>query len=139
MMDWRPLLRHSHWLTIRFGDRQICLCARCSGTVTGFVATLLLAPFILLSTYRTLTPITQVLIAILLAIPSGTDWVTQKWGLRNGSNQIRFLVGVMIGSGACMLGSSSLPRSVESLILACFAVVVMLLGFLGREILKSSS
>lgn len=137
-MDWRPLLRHDHWLTIRFGNHYVCLCARCSGTVLGFVSTLLLAPFFFLATYRTLAPSVQIVLALLLALPSGIDWITQKWGLRKSSNPTRFFVGVMIGSGACILGSSSLPSLVKSLILASSAIFVMLVGYLGKGVFKNS-
>jgi uncharacterized membrane protein len=137
-MDWRPLLRHDHWLTIRFGNHHICLCARCSGTVLGFVSTLLLAPFFFLAPYRTLAPSVQIILALLLALPSGIDWITQKWGLRKSNNPTRFLVGTMIGSGACFLGSSSLSSRMESLILASSAIFVMLIGHLGKGVLKNS-
>lgn len=136
-MNWRPILRHTHWMTIRIGDRQICICARCSGTVAGFISTVLLGPFFVLGIYRTFSPAMQISLAILLALPSGIDWITQKWGLRNGSNSIRFLVGVLIGSGACFLSSSSLSSSMESLILACSITFVVLVGYLGKAVLRT--
>jgi hypothetical protein len=46
-------------------------------------------------------------------------------------------VGVLIGSGACFLSSSSLSNLMESLILACSITFVVLVGYLGKAVLRT--
>ncbi len=131
-MDWRHLLRHNHWLTIRIGKNKVSLCARCSGTVLGFFSTFLLLPLTFLAGFKSLAPLFQVIFAYLLALPSGIDWLTQTWGVRMSTNSIRFFLGLLIGGGACMLGLSSLPNLTKFLILSYSSVTVVSIGYLGK-------
>jgi len=136
-MDWRHLLRHNHWLTVRIGKNEVSFCARCSGTVLGYFSALLLQPLTVLAGFYSLAPLFQVIFAFLLALPSGIDWVTQTWGVRMSTNRIRFSLGLLIGGGACMLGLSSLPNLTKLLILSYSSVAVMSVGYLGKHLARA--
>jgi uncharacterized membrane protein len=137
-MDWRLLLRHHHWLTLRVGSHRVSLCARCSGTVLGYACSLTLQPLVYLVGFGLLAPFWQVIFAFVLALPSGIDWLTQTWGLRLSTNRIRFSAGLLIGGGACLLGFSSLPSITKFLILANSAVAIMCIGYLGRRLTRTN-
>ncbi|MCJ7634716.1 DUF2085 domain-containing protein [Candidatus Bathyarchaeota archaeon] len=137
-MDWRHLLRHNHWITIRIGKTEVGLCARCSGTVLGYFSALLLQPLTFLAGFDSLAPLFQVIFAFLLALPSGIDWVTQTWGVRMSTNPIRFSLGLLIGGGVCVLGLSSLPNLTKLLILSYSSVAVVSLGYLGKNFARTN-
>jgi len=134
MWDWRLLLSHNHWLTLRLGPHEVRLCARCSGTVLGYLSSRLLQPLIGQAGFSILDPFWQVALAFALALPSGIDWLTQTWGLRLSTNRTRLLAGLLIGIGAGLLGLSSLPSPTKLLVLACSSLGVVFIGYLGRRL-----
>jgi uncharacterized membrane protein len=133
MRDWRLLLSHNHYLTIKIGRHEARLCARCSGTVLGYFSSQLLQPFTYSIGFGSLNPLLQVVLAFSLALPSGIDWLTQTWGFRLSTNRTRFLVGLLIGIGAGLLGLSSQPSLTKLLILAYSSLGVVSIGYLGRR------
>lgn len=138
MRDWRLLIRHNHWLTLRIGGHEARICARCSGTVIGYFSSILLRSLVYALGFSLLSPTSQLLIALAFAAPSGVDWVSQTWGLRLSTNSTRFGVGLLIGFGAGLLGLSALAREEKIMFLTSTAVATISAGYLGRRPMRQT-
>ncbi|MEM2094826.1 MAG: hypothetical protein QXI32_05970, partial [Candidatus Bathyarchaeia archaeon] len=58
-MDWQILLAHRHWLTIGFRSRSVRLCARCTGTVVGYLLSIMFLKNLDLTGFLALSPTIQ--------------------------------------------------------------------------------
>ena len=125
--DWRLLLSHSHWVEVRLNGRSLRLCARCSGTVAGFLA--VLAP---LSLMGLKIPAAAAPFCFVLAAPAAVDWVTQSWGLRESSNGLRLSTGFLEGAGVALLSTAPLPLTLKLGMLLYVAASILTLGWVGR-------
>jgi uncharacterized membrane protein len=132
MRDWRLFLRHNHWLTLRVGGHAVQICARCSGTVIGYFSSIVLGSLVYALGFNRLGSTSQLLVALAFAAPSGVDWVSQTWRLRLSTNNTRFMVGLLIGFGAGLLGLSALTREAKIAFMTSTALVVVSAGYLGR-------
>jgi uncharacterized membrane protein len=125
---WR-LLAHNHWLTLNLNGFELRLCARCSGYLLGFTLPLLISGrFAKLS--ESLDVRIQLLACFLLALPYAVDWVTQSWGMRESSNKIRVVTGILLGIDIFLF--SRLNIIAERAIFVNAALLVILVGHLGK-------
>jgi uncharacterized membrane protein len=136
-MDWRILLAHRHWFTVRLGAQSVRLCARCSGTVIGYFLSFLLLRSLDLTGFYALPLFQQFFLSFSLGIPSSIDWLAQTWGLRESTNSRRLVAGFLIGSGAALLTMSALPSLWKTLTLTGPASAIILAGYLGRRLRSS--
>lgn len=125
--DWRLLLSHSHWIEVRLNGWSLRLCARCSGTVAGFLA--IFAP---LSLTGGKIPAAAAPLCFILAAPAAVDWVTQSWGLRESNNGLRLSTGFLEGAGVALLSTAPLPLTLKLGVLFYFAASILALGWAGR-------
>ena len=135
-MDLQMLLAHTHWFTLRFGTHRVRLCARCSGTVIGYFLFILALYSSDMTGFHSLSSLHQFSISFLMGLPSGIDWLTQTWGVRESINKQRLIFGFLVGSGAALLSMSSLPNFPKTLSLTVSASVVIGAGYLGRWLCK---
>jgi len=132
---WR-LLAHNHWFTLNMYGHQVRLCARCSGYLLGFVA-LLLIPDDLSDILGLNNVGIQWPVFFLLAFPLILDWITQSWGLRTSTNYVRFVTGSLMGMDVFLFSKISLSLQTGRYMFVCAALIVVLIGLLGR--LRDSS
>lgn len=89
LLSHHPPHRLHHTLHFRVGERDVYLCARCTGNLLGFIAS-----FFMFSALP--TSIAFVLMA-LFPLPTTIDWVTQALGIRESKNWIRVGTGSLLG------------------------------------------
>lgn len=99
---WEFILSHhqpnrfGRTLGVRWGGRTVHLCARCTGTLAGAGAYLLL---FLASSHLPVPFFSrefQVLFA-LAPLPAAADWLTQSMGRRESTNAVRLVSGALLG------------------------------------------
>lgn len=138
MSYWERLLAHRHWFTIHAFGREIHLCARCSGIVTGFMA------FEVLITL--LTGLTSFLvplyigfpIALLLALPSILDWTSQSLSFRQSNNRLRFFTGFFEGVGVCFLNTTDASLLMRTEILMSVGLGVLGVTYLTQRTMNKN-
>ncbi|MEM2842536.1 MAG: DUF2085 domain-containing protein [Candidatus Bathyarchaeia archaeon] len=127
LIDWELLLSHSHWVTINFNGKQVKLCARCFGTVIGF-----LTIFLTLSLIEFKASSSFLSFCIVLASPSMVDWLTQTWGLRSSRNDLRLITGFMNGFSIALLYFLPLSFALKLKALLYTLAFIFILGFIGK-------
>ncbi len=105
--DWNILIRHGHWITVPLGSRRLNICARCSGTVIGFVLFIALVWIIEPSAFLDLSLQYQLLICLLLALPAPLDWLSQAYTLRESTNTLRALTGFLEGIAVALFSTAN--------------------------------
>jgi len=110
---------HQPWLRDRclcldLNGRPVYLCARCTGTVLGFVAGSLIG-----------SASTSPYLISLLALPALIDWGTQKLCLRESTNIMRVLTGFSLGLSSCW--SMGLDLGLRFLINSIFVSAAVLI------------
>jgi uncharacterized membrane protein len=87
--------------SFKFSGRYMPICARCTGFYPGILIGILLCflfPFLI-----RLDALYFFFISIVLMSPMGLDGLTQLWKLRTSNNGLRFITGIMGGTGAGLL------------------------------------
>jgi len=125
---WR-LLAHNHWVTLKLYGIELRLCARCSGYLLGFTAPLLASGHVA-DLSRSLDIRVKLLACLLLAIPYVVDWLTQSWGMRESSNGVRLVTGILMGLGIFLFSRLNLVSGRAVFVNA--ALFVVLIGHLGE-------
>lgn len=125
---WR-LLAHSHWFTLNLYGYRLRLCARCSGYLLGFITPFLVLDY-LADPLGFLDPGVQLLACFLLALPYALDWVTQSWEVRQSSNWVRLVTGILLGVDVFIFSRLSLQAG--RIIFVSAALAVALIGYLGK-------
>jgi len=125
---WR-LLAHNHWLTLNLYGYELRLCARCSGYLVGFTAPLLISGRVA-KLSESLDTRVQLIACFLLALPYAVDWVTQSWGMRESSNRLRLVTGILMGMDIFLF--SRLDIISGRAIFVNAALFVILVGHLGK-------
>ena len=94
MLSHHGLSELDHCFCVSRGSKKlpIAFCARCTGAVVGFVASLFFFVWFLVSPEIYLD-----LIAFLFPIPAIIDWGTQSLTVRKSRNAIRFPTGFLYG------------------------------------------
>lgn len=118
LVEHHPPWLRDRCLCLRLKGRHVYLCARCSGTVLGFVA----GSIIVLGCPSLYS-------VALLALPALIDWGTQKLCLRESTNIIRVLTGFSLGLASRW--SMSLDLVLRFLINSMFVLVAALIMFLS--------
>lgn len=127
---WR-LFAHKHWFTLRALGLELRLCARCSGYLAGFLSCTVLGNVAGLPSFLALPFQHQLFICAMLTAPTGVDWLTQSWGLRESNNALRFITGASLGAVVSLYSSiTSMPNSMPIFVSAMSAVAVV--GLLGK-------
>jgi len=80
-------------LRVPFRNRELFLCARCTGILSGFLIQLFLLRIVL--TYKLFT---GNLVLFTLPLLPVADWITQRLGYRESVNWIRVSTGFLLGS-----------------------------------------
>jgi uncharacterized membrane protein len=120
------LFAHQHWITLQIFNKELRLCARCTGIVLGFI--FLKLSTVLLASSFTLPATTGVILAFSFALPSIMDWLTSKFRLRHSDNTVRMLTGVFEGGGIGLLSLTNLSLSLRILIIALIGMSIMAIG-----------
>lgn len=123
---WMKLLAHRHWITLRFFDKKLRLCARCTGIVLGFVS--LRVGTILLSLSIVIPSTIGFILAFLFALPSIIDWMTHNLKFRQSKNNLRMLTGFLEGGGIGLLSLTNLSLPLRILTIALIGTSVILIG-----------
>ena len=125
---WR-LIAHRHWITIRLPGREIRVCARCTGYLTGLISATYTIGGTLSTQFMFLGIRVQSLICLLLMTPLVIDWVGQKWGLRQSNNGKRLVTGFLMGLSIFI--SQYLWVSQESKIISIGigAMIILIIGY----------
>lgn len=132
---WR-LIAHRHWFTLRFFDREVRLCARCSGYVVGFFILIGFRNLFLLPLFHSLKIPYQLFFCFLFVIPLTYDWLTQSWGLRFSNNGMRLLTGAFLGIGVSLLYSSEAIPFLKTLFYVSIAALIASFGLAGYRALE---
>ena len=135
MLRLDQLLAHSHWININIFGRELHLCARCSGTVLGFIG---------LKTFLDTTSLIRYpisfyscfLVSIILALATIIDWITQSLGFRQSNNNLRFFTGFLAGMGITSLGLADIPLTMKFNTVITIGLIVLSAGTFGRKLLQ---
>ena len=133
-MEYWRLVAHNHWFTLRIFDKEVRLCARCSGYLVGFFALTALRKFLGLRILHTLNIQFQIFLCILLIIPLTYDWLTQSWGWRESNNGLRLLTGAILGVGVSLLSAIEVAPYLKKLIFMYTAILIALVGYVGEHL-----
>jgi uncharacterized membrane protein len=134
LVNLDALLSHSHWITINFNGKQVKLCARCFGTVIGFLATLL--PLSLIEFKASLN---LFYLCIALATPSIIDWLTQSWKLRDSKNSLRLITGFTNGSSVALFSILPLSFALKLKTILYILVFISAFGLTGKVLKQNRS
>ncbi|WP_455364997.1 DUF2085 domain-containing protein [[Eubacterium] cellulosolvens] len=126
-MEWSQLLSHSHWITFHVYQNKVRLCTRCLGTVLGFLTFSLL--LFSLNVYNNLIII---LLSIVFCAPAIIDWLSQSWGYRQSTNNLRLLTGFLQGGGIVLFSKMLLPFTLKFVFLLYIISLVFAIGTLGK-------
>jgi uncharacterized membrane protein len=132
---WR-ILAHNHWFTIWFMNREVRLCARCTGYVTGYLAAKSLH-YLIGSGFSSLQSNLQIIICLLTLIPLAIDWLTQTWKWRKSNNTLRFITGNILGIGVFLYSLINLTNPLKALIFTSVAYTIALLGLISHIRLRT--
>ena len=127
---WR-LFAHRHWFTLRFFNREVRVCARCSGYVAGFLVLRVLQRLFGSPILDFLGTPYQLLFYLLFSIPLISDWLTQSWGWRESNNGLRFFTGALLGIGIAIFSSAHITPQLKAFLYLTTASIIFLLGFVG--------
>lgn len=128
-VQWGYLVSHSHWITFDLKGKKVKICARCSGTVLGFIVS-----FGLLTLVKIPTSLLVVYMGFFLCLPAIIDWLTHNWKLRESANRLRFSTGLMVGTGVMLFSLIRLPLIIKSSIFLIVLTYVFALGYIGKWI-----
>ncbi|MHA1298829.1 MAG: DUF2085 domain-containing protein [Candidatus Helarchaeota archaeon] len=95
---------YTHTILLNFRDKEIRLCARCTGIYTGLIVGIVgpaIFGFWLFG--KSFDPYKSLISAIILATPLLIDWGTQKVGLRESKNILRVTTGFLFGVGFSLI------------------------------------
>ena len=120
------LFAHQHWITLRFFDKKLRLCARCTGIVLGFI--FLRLGTVLFALSFVLPATIGLILAFSFALPSILDWLTNKLKLRQSNNTVRMLTGILEGGGIGLLSLTNLSLSLRILIITFISISVIVIG-----------
>jgi len=134
---WR-LLAHQHWITLRLFKREVRLCARCTGYVTGLVIYSFIRNFFDLHFFYSLSIWSQLYLCSLFAIPLMFDWVTQSWGWRDSNNRLRLSTGAVLGLGVALLLSTEATLNTKATLCFGLAGSIVSLGLMHKIFSKAS-
>lgn len=134
---WR-LLAHRHWLTLKVFDREVRLCARCSGYVVGFFTLTVFRDLFGLPIFYSLKTPSQLFLCFLSIIPLTSDWLTQSWRWRDSNNRLRFLTATLLGVGVALLHSSEVTPYLKTLFYVYTATIIVSLGSLGKLLARAT-
>ena len=133
-LSLESLIAHNHPITLTIHGRKLKICARCSGAIAGFTATLTLAFLVSYVFFLQLHPAYQLAFCLGLAMPAIIDWITQTWRLRESNSTLRFSTGFLEGAAVVFLQLSSIPLAQKFFFLLLIGGIVLNVGFLGRRL-----
>ena len=128
---WR-LIAHNHWFTIRILDREVRLCSRCTGYISGYLACKALSFLLILNVVYSLETVVKLAISLILLVPFALDWITQSWGLRNSNNWLRFTTGFILGTGVWFLSISEVQQNLKLAIPLYLGTIILACGLSAK-------
>lgn len=137
-MELWQLLAHRHWFTLKVFDREVRLCARCTGYVAGFFTLSVIRNLFGLPFFHSLKTPYQLFLCFLSIIPLTSDWLTQSWGWRDGNNRLRFLTGALLGLGVALLSSSEVTPYLKTRLYCYTAAIIVSLGSLRTLLARAT-
>jgi len=138
-MEYWRLVAHNHWFTLRIFNKEVRLCARCSGYLVGFFALTALRKFLGLTIFQAFNTQLQLFLCILFIIPLTYDWLTQSWGWRESNNGLRLLTGAILGAGVSLLSAIEAAPYLKKLMFVYIAILIALVGYVGERLYGFSS
>jgi len=133
---WR-LLAHRHWITLRILDKELRLCARCSGLVAGYFLLMTFRKIVGLPFFNSLDFHMQISLCLLLTMPFTSDWLTQSWGLRESNNYLRLLTGAIMGIDVLLFTSLEADPDLKMFLYIYTVAIIVLLGSAGKLLSNS--
>jgi uncharacterized membrane protein len=129
---WR-LFAHNHWITLKFFGKELRLCARCSGYLSGYLLLKILSFFSTVPSFLKFGISEQLALSTLFSIPAVLDWTTQSCHFRTSNNSTRFVTGTSLGAGVFLLqfGTASFHQKV--ILYALIIGIMMLAAFLFKK------
>ncbi|MHA1378614.1 MAG: DUF2085 domain-containing protein [Candidatus Helarchaeota archaeon] len=118
---------YNRTFTISIRNKEIHLCARCSGVILSFIAALIFT----FMTQIKLDPVCSLVTAILFVIPVLIDWGTQKLGYRESKNSIRFITGSFLGVGIALLRYTYPLQWLPFIFIAMYLVIFFIVSIKG--------
>ena len=135
---WR-IVAHRHWITLRIFDREMRVCARCSGYLIGFLGLTVFSNFLVLPIFHSFKNLQQLFLCFLFAVPLTYDWLTQSWGLRDSNNRLRLLTGAVLGVGVSLLYSSEATPFFRAQFYVSIAALIAGFGLIGEFLSEITS
>lgn len=129
---WR-WFAHSHWISMTIFHKEIRLCARCTGTILGFLFLLILVSIFDFSFFNSLSFNSQMIVCILFIMPVSFDWLSQAWKLREGKNKYRITTGFSEGFGVALFSLIGIPLILKIGILVIISMSIINLGLYGKH------
>jgi len=130
---WR-LLAHKHWITLIVLNKEIRLCARCTGYIVGFYTLSTLYTISSLNFLSSLDITLQLILYSIFSIPLALDWITQTWELRKSNNKLRCFTGFILGFGVSFLSLSNASFQIKIILGISLSVGITTLGLIGKRI-----
>uniref|UniRef100_A0A7V3JAN2 DUF2085 domain-containing protein n=1 Tax=candidate division CPR3 bacterium TaxID=2268181 RepID=A0A7V3JAN2_UNCC3 len=97
ILSHHPPSQISRTIRIKFLNKKVYLCARCSGECLGIITVFMILYFL-----KSLPLFLHASLIFFLPIPAIVDWTTQTMGYRESNNLLRLGTGMLFG-GALVL------------------------------------
>jgi uncharacterized membrane protein len=129
---WR-LFAHNHWITLNFFGKEVRLCARCSGYLSGYFFLKILSFFSTVPPFLKFGISEQLAFSTLFSIPAILDWTTQSCHFRTSNNSIRFVTGTSLGAGVFLLQFGTASFHQKGILYALIMVIMLLTAFVYKK------
>jgi uncharacterized membrane protein len=126
-MELWKLLAHNHWYTLNFFGYELRLCSRCSGYVLGLSTIILSTRYLGLNTGYWSQSVILIIIAT-LSIPMILDWLSQSWGLRESTNHIRLVTGMLMGLSIGIFSQLNISVDIKRVIFLWLVFIILFAG-----------
>ncbi|NHI91636.1 MAG: DUF2085 domain-containing protein [Candidatus Lokiarchaeota archaeon] len=125
---------YTHTFRLSFKGRDIYLCARCTGIYVAFFSFFIFGIIFGFSFFQTrLNPYLSLFFAVMLVMPLLVDWGTQKLGLRESINPLRFITGFIFGIGFWFI-QFTIPIYFWALLtMALYSLAMYTITLIGRK------
>ena len=125
---------YTHTFRISIRGRDIYLCARCTGIYSSFISFFVVGMILGYSFFQTkFDPYLSLFLAIMFASPLLIDWGTQKVGLRESVNPLRFATGFLFGIGFWFIQFTIAIYPWALLVMVLYSTTMYGITLIGRK------